>query len=258
MINNHFVHGSVMNDKPKSYIYFNNLIIGCHEKSNDSNETDLMDSGNIDYSDSKCTSNINYNSNNNCSYRKNDKNSCCSSLSLDKTDDTIAFNSTGSNVDDWKLMHSDFVDVPTASDTSIRCVVQPPPDMLATHVCVEVGLVKSLLTASDVKGKSELPPPTIVVCSVDVEPCRKIPQLMNEVADNSSSTVFEKLDDDHNEDMLDRITQDLDYLLNRKIVDSSTACISDSTVTVDQNFKKQQDVTNDVTHNVVLQKRTKL
>lgn len=211
-----------------------------------------MDSGNNDFSGSNCINHINYSGNNNCSYRNNDKNSCCSPLLLDKTVDTIAYENSGGTVDDWQLMHTDFVDVPTGSDTSIRCVVQPPPDMLATHVCVEVGLVKSSMATTDPNCKSEIPPPTIVVCSVDVEPCRKLPTLLNEVADKSSSTVSEKFDGEH-DDMLDRISQDLDYLLNRKIVDSTTECTSDNTTTVDQNSKKQQDV-----HDVMLQKRTKL
>lgn len=116
----------------------------------------------------------------------------------------------GVTADDWQLVQTDFVDVPPGGDTSIRCVVQPPPDMLATHVCVEVGLVKSPSAAS-----AEPEMPTIVVCNVDVEPYRK-PQSAS--ADRFPAAVS---DGDtgaggRDEDVLDRISQDLDYLLNRK------------------------------------------
>lgn len=143
-------------------------------------------------------------------------------------------------VDDWQPV--DFVDasqptsiapLPAGSDTSIRCVVQPPPDMLATHVCVEVGLVKQHATTADES-------PTIVVCSVDVEPCRQPHMLfMSGVTDKSSSTAPELPDvsvgDSNDDDVLDRISQDLDYLLNRNNVKNSNLVDSDGDGDADNN-----------------------
>lgn len=142
-------------------------------------------------------------------------------------------------MDDWQTV--DFADasqptlmapLPAGSDTSIRCVVQPPPDMLATHVCVEVGLVKQHATTSD--GS-----PTIVVCSVDVEPCRQPHMLFM----SSSTTPEPGTDgsggDSNDDDVLDRISQDLDYLLNRKNVIDSNVVESDGDGDADRNQKKK-------------------
>lgn len=154
-------------------------------------------------------------------------------------------------VDDWQPM--DFADasqptsmaaLPAGIDTSIRCVVQPPPDMLATHVCVEVGLVKQ--HATTMNGS-----PTIVVCSVDVEPCRQSHALfMSGVTDKSSSSTAPELGtdgsggDSNDDDVLDRISQDLDYLLNRKTVVDSNIVESDGDGDDDRKQKKKaKDIT---------------
>lgn len=151
-------------------------------------------------------------------------------------------------------MQTDFVDVPPGGDTSIRCVVQPPPDMLATHVCVEVGLVKSpgaaaaAAAANDDPDKPEMP--TIVVCSVDVEPCRTAPEPSGKRAAAASGRVG----DDDDDDVLDRISQDLDYLLNREHpATTGPDCGADR-----KPKKQQQQRDTAVVHEVPAQKRTKL
>jgi len=199
---------------------------GCHEKSSDGHDTD---SGCSDYCGSgekSC-----------CSYRNNSRSSLLETTAIDSTDTVL--------VDDWQPM--DFADasqptsmaaLPAGINTSIRCVVQPPPDMLATHVCVEVGLVKPHTTTLD--GS-----PTIVMCSVDVEPCRQPHALfMSGVTDKSPLSTAPKTGTDgsggdSNDDVLDRISQDLDYLLNRKNVVDSSIVESDSDGDADRKQKKK-------------------
>jgi hypothetical protein len=107
--------------------------------------------------------------------------------------------------------------------------------MLATHVCVEVGLVKQHATTADDS-------PTIVVCSVDVEPCRQPHMLfMSGTTDKSLSAPPERSEgsvgDSDDDDVLDRISQDLDYLLNRKNVTDSNVVDSDGDGDADRNHK---------------------
>lgn len=250
---------------------------GCQEKSTDSHETDSSYNGvgNCNGNGNICSGgggskNCVYRNGNNCS--SNSSNSC-SPLLETTADVVVAYNGVGAGagagcggavVDDWQLVQADFVDVPPGSDTAIRCVVQPPPDMLATHVCVEVGLVKSsAATATDAADKSEIP--TIVVCSVDVEPCRQQQQQQQPVPATTTTTdkCSAVCEDDHvDDDVLDRISQDLDYLLNRKTVaammDSSTgADPADCYNGCDRNLKKQQQQ-QDANADMMVQKRTKL
>ncbi|XP_027846622.2 uncharacterized protein LOC114126804 [Aphis gossypii] len=208
------------NTEPKKSVTFrHDLITGCHEKSSDGHDTDSGCGGYCGSGDKSC-----------CSYRNNSRSPL---LETTVTDSAVM-------VDDWQPV--DIVDasqptsiapLPAGSDTSIRCVVQPPPDMLATHVCVEVGLVKQHATAADES-------PTIVVCSVDVEPCRQPHMLfMSGVTDKSSSTTPELPDvsggDSNDDDVLDRISQDLDYLLNRNNVTNSNLVDSDGNGDADHN-----------------------
>lgn len=209
---------------------------GCHEKPTDGNETDSLGGE------------IQTNCGNACGGGGGNK--CCpynrSSSPLLETVVTGAtavpeFDGIGvAAADDWRLVHADFVDVPVAGgDTSIRCVVQPPPDMLATHVCVEVGLVKSGPGGTNPNAANV--PPTIVVCSVDVEPCRQppppttyaIPDTIPDRSTSSSKAIAavggDTGNDGDGDDVLDRISQDLDYLLNRKCSDQQqpeTAAVS--------------------------------
>ncbi|XP_025208811.1 uncharacterized protein LOC112604131 [Melanaphis sacchari] len=217
------------NTEPKKSVTFrHDLITGCHEKSSDDHDTD---SGCGDYcgnGDKSC-----------CSYQNNNRSPLLDTTVADPAD----------VVDDWQPV--EFLDasqptsmppLPAGSDTSIRCVVQPPPDMLATHVCVEVGLVKQHTTIADDS-------PTIVVCSVDVEPCRQPHMLfMSGMTDKSSSTAPERSDgsagDSNDDDVLDRISQDLDYLLNRKNVMNSNLVDSDGDGDANCNHKnKIKDLT---------------
>lgn len=225
---------------------------GCQEKSMDGHETD--DS----YNEANCNGKGNHCSGGggggkNCVYRNDNNSSSCSPLLETTADVVTAYNAVGGGggggngsgaaADDWQLVQADFVDVPPGSDTSIRCVVQPPPDMLATHVCVEVGLVKSSAAAMATAATDNSDVPTIVLCSVDVEPCRQPQQQPVPEAKDMCSAV--SVDDD--DDVLDRISQDLDYLLNRK-------ALADSSTTSDRNPEQQPDVAADV----MMKKRTKL
>uniref|UniRef100_A0A2S2QQX5 Notch 2 N-terminal-like protein n=1 Tax=Sipha flava TaxID=143950 RepID=A0A2S2QQX5_9HEMI len=224
----------------KSVTFRHDLITGCQEKSIDGHETDdSYDGGNCSNGNGNICSGGDGNS-----YRNGDNSNSCSPLLETTADVAAAYNVGGAGagggaiVDDWQLVQADFVDVPAGSDTSIRCVVQPPPDMLATHVCVEVGLVKSSTAAMATAAADKSEVPTIVVCSVDVEPCRQPQQQpVTEVADKCSADV--------SDDVLDRISQDLDYLLNRKTLTDPS---------VDRNPEQQSDVVADVT----VKKRTKL
>jgi len=182
-----------------SVFFFFTSFTGCHEKSTDRHETDHHgDSGN-------CKSD-------NCSYQNSG-----SPLPETAAVPAAAADTTSAFDGDWRtaVATTDFADLAPATgggDTSIRCVVQPPPDMLATRVCVEVGLVKSPAAASEQPDET----PTIVVCSVDVEPCRKPEAAGKRLA----STTPERVDGG-DADVLDRISQDLDYLLNRKCADAA-------------------------------------
>lgn len=214
-------------------IYFNVSVLlcaGCHEKSSNGHDTD---SGCGDYCGSgekSC-----------CSYRNNSRSPLLETTAIDSADMVM--------VDDWQPVdfegtvsqQTSMAPLPAGSDTSIRCVVQPPPDMLATHVCVEVGLVKQHATTAD--GS-----PTIVVCSVDVEPFRQPHMLfMSGVTDKSSSTAPELGtadgaggdSNDNDDDVLDRISQDLDYLLNRKNVGDSDVAESDGDGDTEHSQKKK-------------------
>lgn len=137
-----------------------------------------------------------------------------------------------------------------------------PPDILTTRVCVELGLVPT--SNSNMLGTEAnilVEAPSIVLCSVDVEPCEIIelptnseptgrventelvnrientpkeielePNKMSLDAQNESvlerkqpegrektCVASENVDDDNLEGMLDRISHDLDYLLNRTV-----------------------------------------
>lgn len=218
------------------------LVTGCHEKPTDGHTTDHGDnSGNGSY-DGSCKVD------NSCSYQNGGSplpETTVATAAASAADATSAF------VGDWRTVAAaDLVPAPGSGggDTSIRCVVQPPPDMLATHVCVEVGLVKSAAAASE---QPEMP--TIVVCSVDVEPCRK--PAPSDVAGKCPAPTPER-EDGVGDDVLDRISQDLDYLLNRKCVDAAT-----DRSHVERNRQKKQKPLkslNDVHLDASTQRRTRL
>lgn len=136
---------------------------GCHEKSINSHEVNGLGAG--------CSGN-GIGGSGSCPYATNAADGGENRGSPPPSGTTSESVATFDGGGDWQLVQTDFLDVPPGGDTSIRCVVQPPPDMLATHVCVEVGLVKS--SALTPNERSDQPPemPTIVVCSVDVEPSR--------------------------------------------------------------------------------------
>lgn len=105
------------------------------------------------------------------------------------------------------------------------------PEMLTTRVCVELGVLKNSDSASI--GLSDGSPSTVVICSVDVEPCpghivelNEVKFTTNAIGPLCSESVAQKVADPiggattletkaDKTDVLDRISQDLDYLLNR-------------------------------------------
>lgn len=122
-----------------------------------------------------------------------------------------------------------------------------PPDILTTRVCVELGYVP---TTNSTEASILVEAPSIVLCNVDIEPCQiveianstlpKIEPSKNrrvEISENveiielqedtelemerkqpegrEKSHVSEEIEDDNLDGMLDRISHDLDYLLNR-------------------------------------------
>lgn len=226
------------------YVCVSLPFIGCHEKTV-VNETDGDTSG---------------------PFRNDDNGSCSPLLQETTVQVTEGFDGGVAVTDDngdWQVVQTttaDFDALPPGGDTSIRCVVQPPPDMLATHVCVEVGLVRSPAAAAETATLSQqqqqaLPPPpsppTIVVCSVDVEPYRK-PTLQQQAVTGDNKSTERTGGDYQDDDVLDRISQDLDYLLNRKT--ESAATMDAIAAATDQNTKPRQDAVVDL----LLQKRTKL
>lgn len=123
-----------------------------------------------------------------------------------------------------------------------------PPDILTTRVCVELGLVPTsnpnlLGTEANILVEA----PSLVLCNVDVEPCESIelPGTVRMRDDEEKKTpvkrveplvaesvlerkqpegrektclVSETVDDDNLDGMLERISLDLDYLLNKSTV----------------------------------------
>lgn len=104
--------------------------------------------------------------------------------------------------------------------------------MLTTRVCVELGVMKKGAADSALPGDNGS---TVVICSVDVEPCPGHIVELNEVKFTANAIgslcpegaqklseprvcettlSLDKIEEDRT-DVLDRISQDLDYLLNR-------------------------------------------
>lgn len=105
------------------------------------------------------------------------------------------------------------------------------PEMLTTRVCVELGVLKNGDSASMCLPDGS--PSTVVICSVDVEPCpghivelNEVKFTTNAIGSLCSESVAQKVAEPivgattletkaDKTDVLDRISQDLDYLLNR-------------------------------------------
>lgn len=126
-----------------------------------------------------------------------------------------------------------------------------PPDILTTRVCVELGLVPSS-NSMGAEANIIVEAPSVVLCNVDIEPCEVVELQNNELIKRvkepieikepleakeekgeaeaemerkqpegreKSNVLAEGEDDDDNLDgMLDRISHDLDYLLNRNVI----------------------------------------
>lgn len=134
----------------------------------------------------------------------------------------------------WPVTQEKYISTSGCAESAHHCspLHELHPEMLTTRVCVELGVMKKGTSNNAVPGDSSS---TVVICSVDVEPCpghivelnevkftaNAISSLCSETAQKlSDSQVDEaKLSQDSIEkekaDVLDRISQDLDYLLNR-------------------------------------------
>ncbi|RZF44052.1 hypothetical protein LSTR_LSTR015107 [Laodelphax striatellus] len=165
-------------------------------------------------------------------------------------------------VDKWHFMRTSYCQNPAECSAKSN---QSGPEMVTTRVCVEVGVIKN----GD-RGDNMMETPTIVLCSVDVEPCpgnvvelneimvktitdttHQSPDILNHetlkysidssstttpLPDNIPENVVEPtqnnesstVDNQNDSDVLDRITQDLDYLLNRNTESNSTADVIES------------------------------
>ncbi|XP_050429321.1 uncharacterized protein LOC126838713 isoform X2 [Adelges cooleyi] len=262
--------------KAKSVTFLHDLVTGCQVKPCINNNNNIQSGNN-----GKCSS-----------YRNNSRAPLLETTVAEVVPVYGGCNAAesggyGDGEEHWQVVQTDF-EVPAGGDTAIRCVVQPPPDMLATHVCVEVGLVMSSALQQVTAEQNSDPPqptvPTVVVCSVDVEPCRQPSQLLSSdddggcggSGDNVKTPPEDDANDGHQEDdgnMFDRISQDLDYLLNRiSPVDaayspsSSYVCLSPAaTLSEDdnrhshhRNRKPTSANRQDVGYGAAVQKRTNL
>ncbi len=133
----------------------------------------------------------------------------------------------------WPVTQNNYI----STSDAVRCyspLHQRHPEILTTRVCVELGVMKN---AADRVSPGD-GPSTVVICSVDVEPCPGHIVELNEVKFTTNSTGVPCLENaqkddetkanenvavaldqkeirDDKTDVLDRISQDLDYLLNR-------------------------------------------
>ncbi|XP_050536407.1 uncharacterized protein LOC126902823 [Daktulosphaira vitifoliae] len=240
--------GQNLESKTKSVTFLHDLVTGCQEKPFNNNNT-LVD-------DDKCLS-----------YKNSSR---APLLETTKAEVVHAYgdcdlpelcsNSSEPEEQRWQVVQTGF-DVAANVDTAIRCVVQPPPDMMATHVCVEVELVKS---SAAVNNDLQLSVPTVVVCSVDVEPCRVTPSQVLSPDDKLKSIQCENWEAieehvDQQDDTFDRITQDLDYLLNRKnnFTDNSPyVCMSPSSLSSNHQRKNNINQQSKDEIGVTVQKQT--
>lgn len=135
----------------------------------------------------------------------------------------------------WPVTQHNYISTSSCSENLLCCspLRQNHPEILTTRVCVELGVMKNAIDSS-VPGSEN--PSTVVICSVDVEPCPGHVVELNEVkfttntignicVENTAQKFNEihKCDtsipadvaEEEKTDVLDRISQDLDYLLNR-------------------------------------------
>lgn len=73
-------------------------------------------------------------------------------------------------------------------------------EILTTRVCLELGLLQ----------ESAQTPPTLMVCNVDIEPSSRLVSVL----DSSSTQQHPGPPEQGKSDVLNRISHDLDYLLN--------------------------------------------
>lgn len=186
------------------------------------------------------------------------------------TSDSQCFDDS-SNSDQWQFVRTSYYQNPTEYIHATSN--QPAQEIVTTRVCVELGVI------TNGTDKSKLvEAPTIVLCSVDVEPCPGKVVELNEVTvktigennnpqisevdcssynkDNASAaTVNEsmlvKSESSHNliqssdsGDMLEKISHDLDYLLNRTPQDlnvNSTDSVNYQRKSLLNNIKEEEE-----------------
>lgn len=151
-----------------------------------------------------------------------------------------------------------------------------PPDILTTRVCVELGLVPtSNPNLIGTEANILVEAPSLMLCSVDVEPCETIELPLstdqnirltdsrltdtNDIEEiekieapkvesvlerkqpegrEKTCLVTESVDEDNLDGMLDRISLDLDYLLNRNTVPEIQVTPASSTTTPIHSVRK--------------------
>ncbi|XP_065201257.1 uncharacterized protein LOC135832148 isoform X2 [Planococcus citri] len=133
----------------------------------------------------------------------------------------------------WPATHDNYISS-SCSKNPVYCspLHQNHPEILTTRVCVELGVVKNTVNGALAGNDNSS---TVVICSVDVEPCPGHIVELNEVkfttntigeicVDNTAQKLCEihkcesfstDAENPQKADVLDRISQDLDYLLNR-------------------------------------------
>lgn len=141
----------------------------------------------------------------------------------------------------WPMTHN-YISTSSCVENPLCCspLHQSHPEMLTTRVCVELGVMKNPMNGASSGNEN---PSTVVICSVDVEPCPghvvelnevkfttntigeicvdNTAQKLNEIHKCESISVSTEVKEDK-ADVLDRISQDLDYLLNRSPSPSKT------------------------------------
>lgn len=134
----------------------------------------------------------------------------------------------------WPVTQNNYISTSSCVDGARCCspMHQNHAEILTTRVCVELGVVKNASENALLGDNAS----TVVICSVDVEPCPGHIVELNEVkftantmgtmcsenaqkladarSNDMKSVSLDKIEENKT-DVLDRISQDLDYLLNR-------------------------------------------
>lgn len=142
----------------------------------------------------------------------------------------------------WPITKNNYISTSSCQEGAKCCSPPRPkrPEILTTRVCVELGVLKNGDSHNSLGDGS---PSTVVICNVDVEPCPGHMIELNEVKFTTNAigslcpdSIAQKVvpvpalgntpsteTNGDKTDVLDRISQDLDYLLNRSPSPSTKA-----------------------------------